>query len=433
MAEEHLKRSKENSPVVQHATIAAPVPSPAPVMVVVDGIAENTPPVPLYGSTVSAVIVEAGHLPDTVTAITNQNGQVSFTLDNSGMSIGMIMTDPAGNYWSMATSSNETSYQIDCPLIANDGPYGWWQQLMGLSSYDATRGKGMKVGVIDTGVGPNPCLQNVIDLGSLINGVYDPTGGGDVDIHGSIVCGLIAAQPQQNGQYGGTASGATIFSIRVFPSDGGDANQGDVAQAIRMMVDEHQVDLINLSLASKIPSKIEEEAINYAYNKGVVCVCASGNTGTPVSYPAAYPEAISVGALGLNTWGPAGSVTQVLIPTDPTRINPAGYYIPMFSNFGSKLDCVAPAVGLISTFPDKYGINQAYGDLAGTSLASPMVVGFLCGQLAIDEQYQKLTGAARAAYVKPALVAACTSLGLPAELQGAGVPKIENTSINPLP
>lgn len=427
--EPHINHRHWHEPPYKHLAkspkkvAVQPAPTTNAVSVTVVGDSENATEEAIYGASVTAVLVEQGKLPSTKTEQTDQAGKANFVLTDAAMQVGMITCAPAGVYWSMGDSTVGTDCTIQCPIITNDGPFGWWQQLMGLTTYDESLGSGMKVGVIDTGVGPNPCLDSIIDLGSIINGVYDSKGGADIDIHGSVICGLIGAKPQQAGQYGGMAPGAETYSLRVFPEGDGSANQGDVASAIKMLTDEQQVHLINLSLSAFTPSQIEHEAIQYAYEKGVMCICASGNSGTKVAYPAAFPETIAVGAVGLTTWGPPNSVTQILVPTDPTRIGTGGYYIPNFSNTGDDLDCVAPAVGLISTFPDRYGLNEAYGDLAGTSLAAPMVVAFLCVLLQNDPTYHAMPpDTSRSEYVRKVLLSACSSLNLPKELEGNGVP-----------
>ena len=45
----------------------------------------------------------------------------------------------------------------------------------------------IKIGVIDTGVGPHPYLDHVKKVGSILEGKFDPSGGDDVTGHGSHV------------------------------------------------------------------------------------------------------------------------------------------------------------------------------------------------------------------------------------------------------
>src|SRR5690606_20704741 len=63
---------------------------------------------------------------------------------------------------------------------------------------------------------------------------------------------------------------------------------------------DHGAGVINLSLGAATPSQIEQDAVRYAYESGVPVLAASGNRTNRISYPASYPEAISIGALDAN-------------------------------------------------------------------------------------------------------------------------------------
>jgi serine protease len=92
-----------------------------------------------------------------------------------------------------------------------------------------------------------------------------------------------------------------------------------IAAGLRFAAD-HGARVANLSIAGSAPSAVLGDAVRYATAKGVTIVAAAGNDGrAAVSWPAAYPEVIAVGAVG----------------RDRVR---AGY-----SNYGSALDLVAPA------------------------------------------------------------------------------------------
>lgn len=136
--------------------------------------------------------------------------------------------------------------------------------------------------------------------------------------HGTQIAGIIA-QTGGNGIGGaGVAPAAAIMPIRVLKPDLTGSVRA-IARGLRFAAD-HGAEVANLSIAGPAPRRVLGDALDYAAARGVTVVAAAGNDGHPsVSWPAAYPKAIAVGA-----------VTRGL-----TR---AGY-----SNYGKPLDLVAPA------------------------------------------------------------------------------------------
>ena len=78
-------------------------------------------------------------------------------------------------------------------------------------------GRGIRVGVVDTGAGPHPCLQHIASVGAFLGGNSLPPGlGADVGEHGSHVSGTIGARPAETGHYAGIAPGCDLLTARVF-------------------------------------------------------------------------------------------------------------------------------------------------------------------------------------------------------------------------
>ncbi|MFP7298599.1 S8 family serine peptidase [Neobacillus niacini] len=161
-------------------------------------------------------------------------------------------------------------------------------------------GKGVTVGVIDTGVDyTHPDLRRNYGGGrDLVDNDGDPMETktlGRATVHGTHVAGIIAA----NGKLKGVAPEAKILAYRALGPGGGGTTENVLAaieQAIR-----DKVDIMNLSLGNDIngPDLPISLALNRAVEKGIVAIAASGNSGPniwSVGSPGTASKAISVGA-----------------------------------------------------------------------------------------------------------------------------------------
>lgn len=359
-----------------------------------------------------------------VTGTTSATGKVRLSY-SSFYSPSALIAVPAGNFWPMVERGPVDGMTVECPDLPQDGPLSWWHEELGIHKFSTQRGRGIKVGVIDTGVGPNGCLSHVVDIGSIIHGVYDPNGGADADSHGSHVCGIIGAKPKSSGQFGGVAPGCKLFSCRVFPPNQG-ANQGDIAEAIERLTDNNQVDLINMSLSGNTPSHIEHDAIKAAFEVGTICFCAAGNKNGHVRWPAAFPETVAVSALGKLGWGPTGSLPQQRIPQQSDRFGNGNLYLANFSCFGDEITCSAAGVGYISTVPERFGLTQPYASMGGTSMSSPSACGAAAVILSENQSYLDLPrDETRSQMARSLLIDSCISIGLNSKYQGRGVPYVD--------
>jgi type VII secretion-associated serine protease mycosin len=222
-------------------------------------------------------------------------------------------------------------YQWNLPVI--DTEEGW----------TLSRGKkSVTIAVIDSGVDLNhPDLVHRLQTGYNVlaeNNIPEDDNG-----HGTHVAGIIASEPNNHEGVAGITWFNRVMPIKALNADGY-GTSFDVAKGIRWAVD-HGAKVINLSLGNYQPSTVLEEAIRYAYSHDVVLVAASGNDSTSQpSFPAAYPEVISVGA-----------------------VNP-DLSFATYSNYGNYLDVVAPGTNIASTFS-----QHRYAALSGTSMAAPHV------------------------------------------------------------
>ncbi|SHM62264.1 S8 family serine peptidase [Gracilibacillus kekensis] len=162
-------------------------------------------------------------------------------------------------------------------------------------------GKGVKVGVIDTGIDhSHPDLQSNYKGGyDLVDFDQDPMETtpeqGMPTMHGTHVAGVIAA----NGKMKGVAPEAELYAYRAL-GPGGSGTSVQVMAAIEQAVKDG-MDIINLSLGNTIngPDWPTSVAVNRATEKGVAVVIANGNTGPDlwtVGSPATADRVISVGA-----------------------------------------------------------------------------------------------------------------------------------------
>ncbi|MBT2734841.1 S8 family serine peptidase [Bacillus sp. ISL-7] len=161
-------------------------------------------------------------------------------------------------------------------------------------------GKGVTVGVIDTGVDYNhPDLKrNYAGGRDLVDNDRDPMETlalGKATIHGTHVAGIIAA----NGKIKGVAPEAKIVAYRALGPGGGGTTEQVLAAIDQAIKDK--VDVVNLSLGNDIngPDLPISLALNRAVDRGIVAVAASGNSGPnvwSVGSPGTASKAISVGA-----------------------------------------------------------------------------------------------------------------------------------------
>ncbi|AXN38451.1 S8 family peptidase [Peribacillus butanolivorans] len=199
------------------------------------------------------------------------------------------------------------------------------------------------VAVVDTGVDDSLAdLKDTVRMDLGKNFIDKKGSAVDDNGHGTHVSGIIAAKADNGYSIQGINPVAKIMPVKVLDSSGyGDTEK--IALGIKYAVD-HGAKVINLSLGGGY-SRTIENALKDAAAKNVMVVVASGNDGMEgLSYPASSKYVISVGA------------TNALD------------LVSDYSNYGAKLDMVAPGTGIPSLVPNG---NVTYMD--GTSMAAPHV------------------------------------------------------------
>jgi len=242
--------------------------------------------------------------------------------------------------------------------VPNDPLYSqqWNLQAINIeAAWLATAGSGAIVAVIDTGVTRVPDLQKT-EIIAGYDFVNDRPEADDDNGHGTHVAGTIAQSTNNNYGVAGIAHAAKLMPLKVL-SRGGGGSVADIAEAIRFAAD-HDADVINLSLGGAGESRLMQEAINYAHQKGVVIIAAAGNANqNAAGYPARYPRVIGVAAI---------DATTAKAP---------------YSNYGAGVDLSAPggntsdseAGGILQeTINPRSGEHQ-FAAFQGTSMAAPHV------------------------------------------------------------
>ncbi|MEC1659604.1 S8 family serine peptidase [Bacillus mojavensis] len=198
-------------------------------------------------------------------------------------------------------------------------------------------GKNVKIAVIDSGISPHDDLS----ISGGYSAVSYTSSYKDDNGHGTHVAGIIGAK--HNG-YGidGVAPEAQIYAVKALDQNGSGDLQG-LLKGIDWSI-ANGMEIVNMSLGTSSDSQILHDAMDKAYEKGVLLVAASGNDGNgkPVNYPAAYSSVVAVSA------------------TDQHN------QLAAFSTTGNEVEFSAPGTDITSTY-----LHQYYATGSGTSQATP--------------------------------------------------------------
>jgi membrane-anchored mycosin MYCP len=260
-----------------------------------------------------------------------------------------------------------------------------------------TRGAGQVVAVIDTGVNRHPRLPRITPGGDY---VASDDGTVDCDAHGTLVAGLIAAQPVEGSGFAGGAPDVEVIAIRQSSRNYSDRSAGEeeaaqnspgygdvrtLASAVRRAADLGAT-VINISeVACTLASDGIDDgplgaAVQYATDvEDAVVVAAAGNRDVcqALNPPAANPldphadPWDSITTIASPAWYDDYVLTVGWVEADGT---PSGESVP-----GPWVDVAAPGSGIVSLDPFSSGLIDAQISaqgpvpLSGTSFSAPLV------------------------------------------------------------
>ncbi|MBN8490306.1 MAG: S8 family serine peptidase [Burkholderiales bacterium] len=324
----------------------------------------DTAGAPVVGVKIRALLEwEGAH----ISAKTGQDGVAEFAVPQVYARVELLIVEPEHTYWSKYVEGFD---RVAAPKVVDIAvapliPDAF--ALMGhYAPYDATAGQGVKVGVIDSGVGPHQDLT--VSGGAGLVTEDDAADFLDNGIgHGTHVAGTIAGALSAAGLYG-VAPACTLMSYRVCPKTGnkGRAQSVDVAAAIEKAISDG-CDLVNISMGSVEAMPEVPEMLQKAREAGMVIFAATGNDGAELlRYPARYSHTQAVGALGRDATFPADSPEQF----QRSEVVRGKEFVAEFSNYGLGADFIGPGVAVMSTFP-----GERYAMMSGTSMATPFTTG----------------------------------------------------------
>ncbi|MCC6278233.1 MAG: S8 family serine peptidase [Oligoflexia bacterium] len=219
----------------------------------------------------------------------------------------------------------------------------------------------------------NGCIDDIHGCDTAEqDGDPSPPAGSEEHGHGTHVAGIVAAGMNAAGIVG-VAPLVTIMPVKGFEDNLSGITSGiGLVESIYYAVN-NGARVINCSWGRRgLATQYEKDAINYALSQGVVVVAAAGNSSADAQFftPANIPGVLVVGATGKND------------------------QLASFSNYGSRLDVVAPGGAgysagnmidpILSTFPLEFG---GYRELIGTSMAAPHVAGAAALILSINDKF----------------------------------------------
>jgi subtilisin len=342
--------------------------------------------------------------------ITDASGMVPLSLGASPVALESLFIDaPARDLWGL--------YRSNVPLRNGDTLRldGFATPLRDCvrshcSPFRTDDGAGVRIAVIDSGVGPHPEL--------VVSGGRNTVQGEDRDLiadnglgHGTHVAGIIGARAQPGGAEG-VAQAADLWSGRVYGAGQSRATNFAILKAM-MLATDADCDLLNLSLSSGEPDPALQDAVTDAAQSGAVVLVATGNTGQPaVGVPARCVDAFGISAFGIAGTFPSAAGQACEVGSPAYQAN----FFAAFANYGPEVRLTGPGVGVCST-----ALGGGYAIRSGTSMAcaaiSAMAARLLAGAPSLLAARRDI---ARSTAIQNLLLANARSLSFGFRHEGSG-------------
>lgn len=270
------------------------------------------------------------------------------------------------------TASADTIRQAEWPLDSG--------HLQAAQAWQITRGQGVTVAVVDSGVDArHPDLAGQVLPGASFLGDTHDDGTTDIsgDSHGTAIAGIIAGSGKADAGTGmtGLAPAAKILPVRVAVDSSVQA--ATLAEGIKYAADHH-AQVINVSLTTPVPDPLLRQAVTYALGKGCVVVAAAGNdgqSGNAPMYPGAIPGVVDVtGTSETGAFWPvseSGPYTTLAAPaTDIYSTNAHGKYVHA-DGTSYAAAYVSAAVALVRSAHPELTAGQTIRRLVDTARHEP--------------------------------------------------------------
>ncbi|MDN3357656.1 S8 family serine peptidase [Actinomadura sp. DC4] len=256
-----------------------------------------------------------------------------------------------------ASAAGEQKCAAPARTVVRDAP--WAQRALGPDrAWVLTRGGGLVVGVVDTGVSAaSPALAGAVLPGRDV--ATNRAANTDCRGHGTFVAGLLAARPMDGRGLVGIAPAARVLPIRVSP-DEKQVDAGRLAAGIRAAVDGGaRVVAVAVGVATAPPAL--RAAVTHAHDRDVVVVASTD-----------APDAISSDS--------GGSVFPADLPGVIAVASIQSDGRPASSGAGASPAIAAPGAGLVSVAPQGNGNVTASG--------GGVAVAFVAGAAALVRDYR---------------------------------------------